>query len=476
MTRLGSQSPTFQKVGKYSSTQGKDAVSLFRTYGVSFYPCQEYELDLFLARNSQGRFAARTIAISKPRQNGKSFSARHYAIWMSAVENKRVLFSAHHGKTVRTMFKALCEFFESRPDFKQVLKTGANGIYRAAGSEGIYMTAGGAIEFATRTNSGGRGGTYDVIVVDEAQELTDEQSDALKPTTLASSSGDPQMIYLGTPPNEKCPGTVFRDLHDKAHCDNLGGAWWLEWAAQEVGNPHDEDRWYQCNPALGYRIKHDVMQDAADTTREDSFAREYLGWWSKRNIVQAAINVEQWNECAIKTPPTDGIVCYAVKFSLDGTKAAIAVCLKSENMRHIELVENKSCVRGVTWIVQWLLERQSKTAQIVIDGKSKADVLEQRLHENKMNKRLIIKPNTNQFVQATSMLENAIAEVSLTHFAQPSLQECIENCPKRTIGKNGGFGFSDNGGVDPTPLEAVALAHWASVITKRNPNRKGRIG
>jgi hypothetical protein len=32
---------------------------------------------------------------------------------------------------------------------------------------------------------------------------------------------------------------VFRDYHDKAHSGDLGGIWWLEWAADEIPDLSD---------------------------------------------------------------------------------------------------------------------------------------------------------------------------------------------------------------------------------------------
>ena len=136
--RFGSQEPTFEVVGHYHHTFGPNAVALFSGWGVRYYPCQEHELDLFLARDGRNRFACRTICITKPRQNGKSFGVRFYAIWCAAVEGRHVLFTAHRGKTVRKMFKFLRMFVLSCPDLKEKLLPGPDGIYKAAGSEGIY--------------------------------------------------------------------------------------------------------------------------------------------------------------------------------------------------------------------------------------------------------------------------------------------------------------------------------------------------
>lgn len=476
MARLGSQSPTFEVVGDWAYSDGPHAVNLFGCYGVGFYPCQEYEMGLFLARDADGRAAAKTISISKPRQNGKSYSARFYALWMAAVEGKSVLYTAHHGKTMRKMFKALAEFVENKPDFRKALKPGAQGIYKAAGSEGIYFANGGMVEFATRTNSGARGGTYDVIVIDEAQELTDEQSEAMKSVVIASDSGDPQMIYLGTPPNEKCPGTVFRNLHGKAHAGEASSAWWLEWAATEVGDPMDVDRWYACNPALGYRIKEDVIADVAATTRPDGFARENLGWWSESARGESAMDAAAWSLCRTSEPPADGLLSYAVKFSQDGRVGSLAVCLKPDGgTPHVEVVAVRSAMRGVKWFADWLIERHKGAAQIVIDGMSRADALEKRLLASGVPKVAIKKAGPSDMIAACSMFDDAVSEGQLSHYGQPGLDGSVTRCTKRKIGNSGGWGFEGSDEVDPTPAEAAALAHFGAMTTKRRPGRKVRV-
>ena len=102
--RLGNQVPTFESTGEYASSTGAELCAAWREWGTAFYPSQEHEMELFTARDSDNRFASKTIGVSKPRQNGKSFAARKYATTMGAA-GKRCLYSAHNGSTVRQMFK-----------------------------------------------------------------------------------------------------------------------------------------------------------------------------------------------------------------------------------------------------------------------------------------------------------------------------------------------------------------------------------
>lgn len=475
MMRYGRQTPTFERVGYYDHTEGPDAISLFEGYGVHFIPAQRYEMELYLAKSRTGECQAITIGLSRPRQNGKSFAARYYALWCAFVDGKSVLYSAHNGSTTRKMFKFMCDFIEAHEDFRRKLRPNGQGIYKAQGSEGIYLTDGTVIEFSTRTNSGARGGTYDVIVVDEAQELTDEQRDAMMPTTIASDSGDPQTIFIGTPPNPKCPGTVFRDLHDRAHAGELGDAWWLEWAAEDVGDPNDVARWYECNPMMGYRINERSMRNASDTTAPDSFAREYLGWWDNgSNSIDNVISSADWERCEVDESPDDGVMGVGVKFSPDGSRVSIAVCLRpSDGLPYLEVVRSSDTSHGTGWVSEWLLRRREKIASVSIDGK-RGERAVQRLNDEHFPTSALHVPGSQDVARACSMLVDAIEAGEVTHYAQPDLEKAATGCTRRQIGKDG-FGFSDALGCDSTLIEACALAYREAMTTRRRPGRKAVV-
>lgn len=484
--RLGNQEPTFELVGDYAYSDGRHAVELFEGYRATFYPCQEHEMELFLARDANGSFATLTIGISKPRQNGKSYGARYYAVWAACVEGKKVLFSAHHGKTVRKMFKAICDIVKGNPDIHRELMPNGQGIYKAAGSEGVYFANGGMIEFQTRTTRGARGETYDIIIVDEAQELTQGQLDAMKPTTLASDSGDPQMIYLGTPPGPDCPGTVFRKMHDKAHAGE-DGIWWLEWAVEEPVDTADFNACleaaYRTNPAMGYRIRERVMADAIRTATEVAgFNREYLNWWSKQHVA-CVIDEGDWGECALGDAPKLDMgmaPCFAVKFSLDGTRASIAAAAKMDDGRvYVDIPGGcqGSCRKGIKWVEDWLSGVAPNAAEIVIDGKAHADDLYKRLRGRKVPKVALKTPSPSEVADACSAFCTAVDERALSHGDQAAVGYAIGHTRKRKIGSAGGFGFEAiDEDADETLLEAMALAYQAMKTTKRNPKKKARAG
>ena len=480
--RYGSQRPTFEVVGEYHHTFGPRAAKMFEKWGVRFYPCQAYEFDLFLARDERNRYASRTICISKPRQNGKSFGVRFYTIECAAVEGKHVLFTAHRGKTVRKMFKFIRAFVLRTPSLAKKLLPGNEGIYKAAGSEGIYFANGGLIEFATRTDGGGRGDTYDVIIFDEAQELTGEQYDAIVPTTIASERGDPQKIYLGTPPGPKCQGTVFRDYHDKAHGPNSAGIWWIEWSVPEIPDMGDPmavlELAYLTNPALGYRIQEDVMLEAIQSaTSADGFAREFLGWWvATARKVNAVIQAEEWNACRNEHPKREGLLVLAVRFSPDGETGSLAACYKPQNgVPFVYVVGHRSCEHGIGWFVSQIMEHWRDAAAVVIDGQAYATTLYNTLVQNKVKKRVLVLPKSTDATSAYSGFLNAVRERRVSHYGQPALDLSATGTERRAIGKNGGWGFQSTEDADATLVESCSWAHWGAMTTKRRPGRKAVV-
>ena len=495
--KTGNQSPTFSVIGDYAYSLGADVIEMFEEEGgATFYPSQKRELELMLARNADGSPSALTIGISKPRQNGKSYAARFYAVYMSVFEHRQVLYSAHHSTTTNKMFKALCNLFESPeryPDFAADVKN----VSHARGYEGIYFKDwqdkngnfhdGGCIEFATRTNSGSRGGTYSVIVIDEAQEMTAEEQEAMLPTISASSDVKdsakmPQQIFIGTPPGALCRGTVFKEMHDTAHSSNAGNVWWLEWSV-ETDNLKDFiqtqeqaiELAYQTNPAMGYRIAEKTVLNEFETMTLEGYARERLGWWTPivSKKIDYAISEDAWNACKSTDLKPEGRTAYGVKFSADASEVVLcgAVCAPNGKAR-VSLIERRGTGQGIRWLADWLNQRADKACCVVIDGRNGVDVLIERISDTWRFKDSVIRPSSRDVVSAASLLVTEINEQTVTWYEkQEALKDSALSATKRPIG--GGWGF---GGNDSAPIEAAALAIWGCRNSRRNPSKKMRIG
>jgi len=488
-SRHGAQEPTFTTAPPACDLDGEGAyaVEVLESYGVQFMPSQRYEMQLYLARDASGDFAAKTVAVSKPRQNGKSYAARFYALWCACVLGLGVLYTAHQGKTVRHMFKELTSFIMQTPDFRRLLVP-KGGIYRAAGSEGIYFVGpdgkpGGYIEFQTRTQAGGRGSSYSVCVIDEAQEYTEAQQEAIQPTLFAASDVgrriSQQMIYLGTPPGEKCTGTVFRDMHDKAHAGALYGAWWLEWAADEVpdaSRPDDAlEVAYRTNPAMGYRIRPATILDALGAMTPEGFAREVCGWWAPYTVGDVLIPESLWTRTASKDPAPEGVRAFAVKIEPGGTYAALAVAVRpAQGPARVELVRLYDTTHGLEELRRDVQRVARTAAEVVLDGGGYAQTLAGRLIRAGAPEKLIKRPTAVDVATASTNLLAMLKEGAVTHYAAPGqavLDDSATKTTRRPVGRGGGFSFATTQDAYAEPIEAAALALLFVVRTKRDPSQ-----
>lgn len=500
--RLGNQVPTFEVPLEYAYTSVDECVGMFSDYDIYFIPAQLHELEAMLARDEYGRPVAVTIGLSKPRQNGKSHGARMYSVWMACVEGKGILYSAHLGKTVNEFFKILLELFTDEIKYPDMCAT-VKEIVRQSGREGIYFNNGGFIEFQTRTTSGARGSSYSVIVVDEAQELTDAQNNGLLPSASAMGAV-PQIIMIGTPPDASCSGTVFKRLHSGAHAHAEGNsdysAWWMEFAASSLPKRDATKQEllelaYEYNPMLGYRMTEQAILNEIDSLSVDGFAHERLGWWSPddggyEHVVSAA----EWERCATDTPPADGKVAYGVKYSPDNSHVAICAAIKDRNDNtmpiHVELVEYGDITHGSGWVADWLVEREEIGSCYWADGAGNADNLKSTLRGRHVSALYCHTCSTKDIINAASNMQQFIRARLVTHFNQASLTRSVVGSAKRPIGKTtksptgirfvDSFGFGngvDDKGVeiDSIIAEAASLALMAVNSSYRDPGEEVEV-
>lgn len=455
-------------------SDGRDAAALAAAYFGDPLPWQASVLEDLLARDERDKYEAKVYAIAIPRQNGKSWVVRARCFYGLVVCGEAILFTCQHGDTADEMFKALSSVFEdeANAELHALLKT----VRKTNGQQAIYLENGGMIRFTTRTNSLARGKTYDVLIYDEAQELTVAQQAASLPTISAGRQGNPQTIYLGTPPDPTCVGTVFRDMHDRAH-DGTSSAAWVEWSADRIGDPLDEGRWLASNPSLGALLNPDAVRAEAESMPPDAFARERLGWWSEMEAaVEHAIDAADWAACARKGgDPADGLTCAAVKFAPDGSVAALATCVKpAEGAPFVRVIDVKAMHDATQPFAQWLVDRRETIAAVALDGRHGVAAIKARLAALGMPPRAIVEVSTRDAVAANSMFCDAVTGGDVAHGAQPSLDDAATKTAKRKIGADG-FGFESTEDGEAALIEAAALAYWQAMTTKRNPKRKMRV-
>lgn len=474
----GSQEPRIKQEPSRAYTDGTDAALLMTEYGYELDEWQKMVLDCWLGRDDEGKYNVTSAGLALPRQNGKNVCLEAREFFGLVVNGERILHTAHQVRTSKKSFRRLASMFTDKrhPEITDIVKT----IRYTNGEEQIELDNGGSIEFSARSRQAARGfDGISLVVYDEAQELTDDQVEAIMATLSASATGTRQIIYTGTPPYPGCPGEVFRRRRSVCTSDPGRHDCWHEWsvAADRIDQIKVDDTglWYMCNPALGIRLDEEFTAEELRTMSADGFARERLGWWSPvlEKKEDFAIPADVWDACKSSDLKPEGKTAYGVKFTPDGSEVALCgAVIPAEGNARISLIERRQTVSGIQWLADWLNQRYNSACCVVIDGRNGVDVLIDKISGTWRMKGAIMRPNVRDVIASVSTLTDALNEKTVTWYeGQDMLRECAITATKRPIA--GGWGF---GGENSAPIEACALALWGAKNSKRDPAKKMRIG
>ena len=474
----GSQAPRIRIEPDRIATDGDDAAMLMEAYGYKLDPWQKMVVDCWLGTDEDRDYTTTSAGLVLPRQNGKNVCLEAREFFGLVINGEKILHTAHQVRTSKKSFYRLVRMFtdERHPEIEAIVKK----IRYTNGEESIELENGGAIEFSARSRQAARGfDGISLVVYDEAQELTDDQVEAIMATLSASETGTRQLIYAGTPPYPGCPGEVLRRLRTRYLSEPAPHDAWHEWSVEADGidgiETEDKTLWYMTNPALGYRLTEEFTEEELRTMSKDGFARERLGWWmpAVSGLPDLAIDPVAWAACASDELRPDGKTAYGVKFSPDGSTVCLCGAkVPQHGKARISLIEQKTTAHGIRWLAEWLNARVKEACCVVIDGRNGVDVLIDGIKDTWRFKGSVIRPTVKQMIAAASLLTNEINEQTVTWYRpQVMLDESAGSAVKRKLG--GGWGF---GGEGCLPVEACSLALWGARTSKRDPSKKMRIG
>lgn len=475
----GSQEPRIRIEPKRVSSDGADAALLMSEYGSVLDPWQETIVNCWLGKGKNGKYNVTSAGLSVPRQNGKNVCIEAREFFGMVINGEKILHTAHQVRTGKKSFRRLASMFTDKrhPEITDIVKN----IRYTNGEECIELVNGGQIEFSARSRQAARGiDGISVLVLDEAQELTDDQLEAIMATLAASATGTRQLIYAGTPPYPNCPGTVFRRRRTICLTDPGEHSSWHEWSVASDSidgiNISDRSLWLSCNPSLGIHLTEEFTEEEYKTMSPDGFARERLGWWSPVvDRADFAIDEKVWDACRSEKDKPEGKTAYGIKFSADGSEVCLcgAVIPKAGPAR-VTLIERKPTGLGTQWLADWLNARYKQASCVVIDGRNGVDVLVDKITGTWKYKGSVIRPTAKEVIAAVSLIVNSLNEKTVTwYYKQDLLRESAVTSIKRSIGTGGGWGF---GGDDSAPIEACALALWGAKTSKRDPSRQMKFG
>lgn len=454
-------------------SDAEDAIELAAAYGLTPFDWQEDVLTDWMGRRRDGRWAATTCGLAVPRQNGKNAVIEIREFYGAAILGERIIHTAHQVKTAREAFMRVASFFEDdrHPEIKSLVRE----VRRANGQEAVTLKNGGQIRFIARSGPSGRGMSIDTLILDEAQDLSEDELAALQP--MMSTSSNPQLILTGTPPDpdrfDRGFGAAFARVREIGTEKRDARLAWIDYGVEDgpIPDTADRDVWSTCNPSLAEGlISADNIASEHVLMSPETFARERLGWWGDPAAELACVDfpVDAWNICtdpsAANSPAK--MTAFAVEVDLDRTWASIgAAGVRRDGRVQLEMVDRR---RGMAWLAERCIELNGKhgPARFVIDGAGPAQSLEDPLKVAGVD---VVMVGAGDVAAACAGIVDAVIESAVAHGPDGDLQAAVEGCRKRVF-RDGGFAFSRRrSDVDVTPLMAVTLAHWATVNAKRPP-------
>lgn len=447
--RIGRQEPTTRFALPYQKTDGPDAVMLYELTGRTVFEWQQLITYDLLARNEDGLWTHAAYGFEVPRQNGKGEILIIRELYGLAI-GERILHTAHLVQTAHKAWERLCSILDK-------LEIPYHSI-KAKGQELIELPEGGRIEFRTRTEKGGLGESYDLLVIDEAQEYQGAHKSALQ--YVISASGNPQTIMCGTPPTPISSGTVFKDYRNDVLSGKLEYSGWAEWSVDDMSDPTDRELWYMCNPSLGLKLTERTI--SAETGDVIDFNIQRLGLWIRYNQ-QSVILKTDWDAIMTHTvPKLVGRMCAGIKFNRNGESVSLAIAVRTDDDRvFFEVVGSHAVRDGNDWLLMFLAKTKEQVKKIVIDGAGTRQLLADDLKAEKIVR--VHPVTTADVVKANAAFEKNLYDKKLVRMDQPALTKVATNCEKRAIGTHGGFGYKEIFAEDDISLlDAVILAVWGA--------------
>jgi phage terminase large subunit-like protein len=250
----------------------QDVKDLCKILGEELLPFQEFVLKDMLTVDKKGMWVRKSCLLLISRQNGKTFLARmlilaHLVKW----DSKNILImSSNRGMALET-FRQVAHALESNDHLKGFVKQ----IRYANGTESIEMLDGTRLDVVAATRDGSRGRSADFLYIDELREVTEDGYRAATPTTRAR----PNSQALFTSNAGDAFSTVLNDLRERAIDYPPKSFGYYEYSAPQYCKIDDRNAWAMANPALGYTITEEAIEEAIATSPIENTRTETLCQW-----------------------------------------------------------------------------------------------------------------------------------------------------------------------------------------------------
>jgi phage terminase large subunit-like protein len=250
----------------------QDVIDLCEILEMPLLPWQKFVLTDMLRVDRKGQFIRRTTLLTVSRQQGKTHLARmlilaHLLRWPS----RNILIMSSNRAMALDTFRQVAYSLESSDHLKGFVKQ----IRYANGTESIEMLDGTRLDVVAATRDGSRGRSCDFLYIDELREISEEGYRAAIPTTRAR----PNAMTLLTSNAGDAFSTVLNDMRSRALENPPQTFGFYEYSAPAHCKITDRKAWAMANPALGYTVTEEALEEAVATSPIENTRTEMLCQW-----------------------------------------------------------------------------------------------------------------------------------------------------------------------------------------------------
>lgn len=420
-------------------------------------PDQKLAVELMMAENAEGRWAARTTGRAEPRQNGKGEEIEVVESWVLAQRGEWIVHTAHEIPTAVSAHRRLVGLFESHRDLRRKL-----GRVGSSHSDRSIAVGDGIVVYRTRTAGGGRGlDDISRVVIDEAQHANPDHLASSLP--ILAANPNPQTNFIGTGGLEGVSDWWWT-VRLRALKDDPGDFSYLEHSAERVElnqdghvlstppDPGNREAWYRANLALGSRIEEEFLEEQLRNLGPERFCREHLCVWDPYpNEEGGFLPAEEWGK--LKIDPPESLVSVSYGLSVVGGRAAVGSAgrLPTGDL-YVDTVRDGA---GTDWVVDYLADLwERKKTPVCINPDSGEGALKRALEDAGVG---VVEVSARQYRQACGEVLDSIKNGTIRHLGQSSFDRAVRAVQRRDVGKEGAWVWADSQ-VDLTPLKAATLA------------------
>jgi len=404
----------------------QDIKDLCEIIQMPLLPWQEYVLKDMLTIGKDGLFIRKTNLLLCARQVGKTHLARmlilaHLIKW----ETNVLIMSSNRSMALDT-FRQITQVLETNDHLKGFVKQ----IRHANGTESIEMLSGARLDVVAATRDGSRGRTVNgLLFIDELREITEEGYRAAIPTTRAHSGSH---TLLASNAGDAF-STVLNGMRERALENPPKTFGFYEYSAPQYCKITDRAGWAQANPALGYTITEEALEEAVATSPIENTRTELLCQWIDSLSSPWPHGVLEDTSDASLTIPVGGYTVFAFDVSpsrrnaslvagqiLPDGRIGVGILQTWESQISVDDLRIAAEIKG--WADQY------RPRQICYDKYTAQSIADRLTNAGQMT----LDISGAAFYQACGDLLDALVNHRLVHSGQENWVQQMNNCAAKT--------------------------------------------